>query len=323
MALIFRDATWGTWADNPATMIARDGIGSLDLGFAEPKLNGITMIQNKRLGGGLPPINFPSPTVTVISLPFDPKGYEAQVKAPSTDISWHITIPPDPNSEGVWVSDITSTSDQVSRIIECLTGRTMRHPSEWIWRIVVHPLPSAPEFMAHVRFHEKQHVQDHTWLAEQIIGPWDNWLSIADKKKLRFRNANKFQIVSSVSIPGNYATGVERIARYWQEAIKESGDLYHSTAAGGPPQIKILKTAGTPRINSGNMQLHLSIEPRCLLKVSPMGAHRKFGLKKLTNTNPISGNEPKLSQGPLVTAPRIIKDLNVHAATYAQVIYVP
>ena len=41
--------------------------------------------------------------------------------------------------------------------------------------IYVEPKPNWDQFCLHVRNHEYQHVADHKWLAQQIIGPLDAW----------------------------------------------------------------------------------------------------------------------------------------------------
>jgi hypothetical protein len=178
--------------------------------------------------------------------------------------------------------------------------------------------------MDHIRWHEYQHCADHRWLAEQIIGPWDDWLDTARAKNLRFRAANIIQLRTEVGIPGDYATGATRILRYWQSAIGQSGTLYHQTNLGRIPRLRISKLVGTPRINTGMMELHLTVEATQRI-VAPVDhnspPHTFFTLRPLGH--PIDGNEGNLASSHIAPAARQIDAHGVHNAINGQDIIIP
>jgi hypothetical protein len=323
-------------AQNPADMLLGD-VSSLDLGFCEPRLNGNSMLQARGVMRELPPIPMNEPVKNVV--PGQTVGHfsaQLQAPAPVNTVSWLITVPPQP-VDGSWRSQpttglaINQLVARMAKVEPSFRGMAnQKFPGDWKFTLVLNPQPDAAAFMNHIIWHEHQHAADHHWLAQQIIGPWQSWVDAAIAKNLWFDCPDRLRLITALQSPGmanpvvDYALSINRIVRYWQATLSQSGDLYHRTPAGACPAIRFQKLAGTPRVTgASNMELHLTIQA-----VTPIQApinhlsppHTIFNILPLTRT--MDGNEPKITPNGAGGA-RVLNRPDVHGALVGARIDIP
>lgn len=286
-------------ATNPADGLLEQN-PSLDLGFCEPRLNGVSMLQSFGVMRELPPSPLREPTQNV-DRPVLNGDWRLRLQAAANpnEVSWQISIPPEPVNN-TWRSKQTSGM-VINQLIEKLSKAEpsflpmvrQKFENRWNFHLVLHPLPDAASFMNHIRWHEAQHAADHRWLAEQIIGPWQRWVDAAVDKDLSFTCSDRNHMISAVTNPSAYALSTIRIVRYWQTALAKAGDLYHRTLQGGTPQIRFQKLAGTARVTGASaMELHLTIAAaqRIVAPITYQSApHTIFALPPMNKT--LTGND--------------------------------
>jgi len=306
MALAFSPPIETRRASNPATELATRGRNAELLGYTEPRLNGQVMVQGNLLGE-LPPRVMNDPDIRVLPLAQPQGWWEARVRQPFNTVSWQIELPPD-FVDGVWTAQQLVGGAALKGSLAHLLNVDI--PSHGNWLLKIRPLPDPVAFFNHIRWHEYQHVADHRWLAQQIIGPWDEWYSTAQEKALKFQRKSKVELESSLKLK-QYTESTIRIVRYWQAALYQSGDLYHHTRLGSTPILQVARVQ-PPTQNDPNGELELTIEAteRILSRITmDSHPHTTFGLKPITIWAPfgagnmnLSGNEPKITKGaPVVT----------------------
>lgn len=221
---------------NPARAFIEDG--APDFGFTEPFYNGVSAIPIKRRGL-MQPTDFDAPTITYTNGPV----FTAQItRCAQHNISWEISLPERPLTS-CW-QYTTQNGPQILKVLtDCFVQRgEMFSPTakSWFskmenknllnqhnsqWTIEMYPQPGAAQFMSHILAHEYQHVEDHAWLAEEIIRPLDTWHE--ENQHRLFTSATKADLYG-IGLAG-VAVGNIRVLRYWERSIIESGHLYHNT----------------------------------------------------------------------------------------------
>jgi len=228
MALAFQSPIETLRSSNPATELATQTNPEV-LGFTAPHLNGEIMLQRAQLP---PPRDLSGPEIETINGAF---GWQARVrKPPFNTVSWKIELPPRPVN-GVWTASRPVPAGLLRPPLARVPGIDLQKlPSTGDFTLVLRPLPDADSFYKHIVWHEYQHVADHRWLAREIIGPWDEWYTIAHEKGLRFQRSSMADAINATRLT-QYAESTIRIARYWQAALYDSGNLYHKPGLGDYP----------------------------------------------------------------------------------------
>lgn len=292
---------------NPAQSFVEDG--APDFGFTEPFYNGKSAISEKQRGISVP-MDFDA---TVVTLTED-NGFTAKItKCAEHYFSWVISLPEWPNL-GYW-HHFTNNGPQILKVLkECMSKRSEifsplargwftnpenqnilnQHTSQWQVRII--PLPGVQQFMSHILAHECQHVEDHAWLAKEIVGPLNSWHQ--DNINTKFTSPKKDDL-HGVRL-ANTAVGNQRIFSYWQRAIIESGHLYHRTPEGGHPTINIMNIAKGHKVTDRGL-IEITVTPTLLLhcdgSVPPVPTPHcyKRGQVFTVYQTEFNGNEPALT----------------------------
>jgi len=311
MALVFREPVIRYTAVNPADQFASGtgpGDGGFELGYTEPSYNGQPALSRRCPYGTDVPSNVVWHKVDVSR---NHEGrFDARVVAvPNHLFSWYVDLPPRPTEGFVvdrslwrgWVSK----KYPINTVMVAYRRFRERYPRDCAAEVpvgvrMVHGVvyflcrPSVAAFMSHIENHEYQHVADHRWLAEKIFGPVDSWAQEAQRKRLVFESGDAVALVKWVRLPSAYAVSDNRVYQYWQKAIGQSGDLYHLTAVGASPVLRLIRVQP-----SSNDPLTMNF----VFEISPPGRigdvglysppHRVFALVPVGKS--LSGNEPKLS----------------------------
>jgi hypothetical protein len=300
MALVFQPPVQTHRAPgiNPAESLATTG--DLEFGLTVPQYNGIDITQLQAHH-----ITDPTTHTNLAALNISGRNFNASLRVtalPVHDISWPMILPPQPIG-GVWTANTQPTGRELLdklRIISMSRAEVNKPLPEDMdifnnkkllnartrYTLRVKPLPSAHEFMEHVAFHECQHVADHRWLAERIIGWWDDWLQELVTQQINVVTTRGFAGLA-VSTGFGYATGVWRIIKYWCTAAAQSGNLYHTIPAGKHPVLGISEITDN--------SITVTVTPREILRVQPdmvnVAPHREMRF----SVRDLNGNEPPLT----------------------------
>ena len=304
---------------NPAAMLVQDG--SPEFGMTTPYYNGEEAFRTAGkfgAGGQSPPLS--TPHIAIDPQPSTVSGYSWQgrmIASAQHNFEWgiHLVAPP---RDGVAWETLAREPMRLWSFIDSLfirdrglvAGSCQKWLTDWeykkrfmlpgAWKVRLIPRPSAPAFMDHLLAHEYCHVLDHAWLARNIIGPLSDWqdaflnCQFVANSKFSFRN---------VDIAGTAET-THRIMEYWQRAIEQSGNLFHRTAAGAHPVIRVERIARANDIRSIG-EIDFSVTPALLLQ--NMGCDTSLAMPHCAPdrvfkiaTGRIGGNEPELTYMPRV-----------------------
>lgn len=305
---------------NPARALIEDG--APDFGYTDPSYNGNSAVTVRSgVMQTLAPATVSAPTLQFWT-PGDGHAYThaARIQASAQhDFSWTVHLPPRPTArywehrvlrgDLLWALldhfHIRRPGMFAGRTADWLTDPDRRRwfglPGVWIIRIT--PQPSVRAFMDHILAHEFQHVEDHAWLANEIFGPLDNWHQQHQLAGTVFRAHERFNL-SGVLVAG-YAETSQRILRYWQQAIVDSGNLFHNTLQGDHPLMTITNIAHPQRIGEPGL-IEIDVTPRHLLPWTgydlddPLTHPQRYsgGQFRLAD-GVLGGNEPHLTTIPV------------------------
>jgi hypothetical protein len=232
-----------------------------------------------------------------------------QQDLPTNTISWRIDLPKNMRL-APWISDRV-LGDKLTALIREVNrqGGTassgLRGFSQTFGRLELVPHPTYDAFVEHVKRHEMQHVADHHWLAGQIFGPWDTWLQTVATRNIRFRSIEP--AAGTVGLAAGYAESTERIQNYWQVSCKQSGDLYHGTAKGGPPRLTVLGVESTSWYPEKVLRVRIEVRDPITAPITMTSPpHHVFKLKPVSQR--LGGNEPPLEYQDGVAPPRVITE---------------
>lgn len=302
---------------NPAKSIVLDG--TLEFGITIPFYNGEeAFMSGGRFGGGARGLDLARPTLTKDQPGNLPRGYRyrGMITKPAVhEIEWQIHLVPEPGPLGYW----EYTAREGVRLFSFIDALFQRKPGsvpheqrKWLhdptyrrrfvlpgpWTLRVHPMPSAPQFMSHLLAHECQHVEDHAWLAQEILGPLDEWHDRHHERRTEFIAGDSQYNLDSILLAGTAETAT-RLIQYWQNAIRQSGDVFHDTHAGAHPDLRVRAIARDDDVRSPGV-VDLEVEPVALLQYSgfDLDDPRPHGWPANVfnvQTGRLGGNEPVIA----------------------------
>jgi hypothetical protein len=295
-------------AQNPATIFVKDG--AVEMGETIPTYNGTPCIQLQAQHVASPICqyqhNLAPGVITLGGITY--RSAALVTGLPAHTIASPVDLPPapvgdywmEPNVLGARIVELLTMICQKrersgqgvnegldprknNRLIDPLKTYTFKFKIE----------PDGQSFMSHIEFHEYQHIADHRWLAQQIIGRWDSFLSDLHQGG----NAGTRKMVVSTRPQGTlglangftYSIGVPRIMMYWARVAAYSGDLYHDTDQGAPPVLRVEQVAGDDVIVVLRAKQMLTERPD-ILNPKP---HREMAVKSQN----IDGTEMALGYG--------------------------
>ena len=260
--------------DNPARSFIEEG--APDFGYTEVTYNNQSALIRRSGRGGLAPISVSAPTLQVTALPpGHAYNWRATIQTQEQhDIGWRIHLPPRPRGQ-YWSHMLREGARLWSLLDRYLVKRPdvfANGTEAWLrrpelmrlfttppgpWEIRMYPGPNVDAFMGHILAHEYQHVEDHAWLANAIIGPLDDWHAAhAGTTFFAYEKSNLYGVILA-----GYAETYERILRYWQNAIVDSGDLFHNSPQGAHPVMRIVNIQRENRIGEPGL-IEIEVEPQ-------------------------------------------------------------
>lgn len=186
-----------------------------------------------------------------------------QIAAVTNVFTSEIIIPPAPNSDGFWRSDIKSWT--------FLNELARRLPRQGIFRpqisyllgtVRLIPKPSALQFYNHILYHERQHVADNRWAVTVAFQPWQNWLD-----KLH-RDQQTFTFKDRDNIPWFLGGGVQPTyyGKHLFDVCNELGGHYHKeTDEGAAPIYSVTGVCDGAGFSDGDLVLKVEVSAKKLL----------------------------------------------------------
>ncbi len=263
---------------NPAKSIVQDA--SLEFGITIPHYNGAeAFLRAGHFGGGVVGLALAAPTLTIDEPGDLPNGYTHRGRITAVavhNIEWEIHLVPDPGPRGFW-EWVARDGTRLWSFVDSLARRfpeAVAHPLRpWLddpnyrrrfglpgpWTLRVHAMPSGPAFMSHLLAHECKHMEDHAWLAQEILGPLDEWHDHHHQAGTEFMAGASRYNLYGVLLAGTSETS-DRLIQYWQNAIWQSGEVFHETVAGAHPIVTVRNIQRSDVVGDAGL-LELDVRP--------------------------------------------------------------